>query len=433
MEIINLILSSIIVIIMPLTFIKITLDCEFKESKAQKIIAVIIATVAYILSYKYTTGIYKTIISFLIHLVLINSFYKITFKKSIYSIIIFIIFLIIPDFAFLLILTKLFGFTKEYCYTVISGSLISNIAVCILMIIITYILRKPLKMLINVKINFNNKITIFLILTLISILIFFYDIIASFRIGTKIIFYVISIITFISALIYVIFQENKNLKLKLEYNKLLEFMETYEVELENQRILKHEYKNHLITIKSKLIDKDKKNKIVDYIDSILGDYIKFSQESYTKLQYLPANGIKALFYFKISEAKNKGINTSVNIAQSVKQSALNKLNTKEFKDLGILIGVYLDNAIEASVESDKKQLGIEIYNTDEGVIMIISNSYKHIIEESKLGKIRFSTKGKGHGYGLILVSNTLRNNNKLKCETEITDTLYIQTVLIKNS
>lgn len=431
MEVLNYILSSIFVVITPLVFVKIILNSEFRDNKIKIILAIILTIVVDIIIYKYSTEIYKSILSFMTCLFVVYETYKISLKNSIIMSVLFIIALMIPEAIVIYTTINIIGMTKEAFYETFAGSFLANLSILIVLVPFSLILKYPIKKIINKKIKLNNKVTIFSVLTLISTLVFFYDIIASFRIGAKIIFYIIAIITFVSALIIVINQENKNSKLRIEYNKLLEFMETYEVELEKQRILKHEYRNQLITIKSKIVDKDKKNKIVDYIDNILGDDSKFNQEEYTKLQYLPANGLKALFYFKISEAKNKGIETSVNISSSIKDSNLKDLKTKEFKDLGILMGVYLDNAIEASVQSESKLLGIEMYDTEEGVIMIISNSYKGIIDENKVGKAVFSTKGKGRGYGLMLVRNTLINNQKFVNNREITSNLYIQTILIK--
>lgn len=66
-------------------------------------------------------------------------------------------------------------------------------------------------------------------------------------------------------------------------------------------------------------------------------------------------------YYKFSEAEEKGLDVKLNIAKQVENSFLKDLNTKDFKDLTRILGVYLDNAIEASILSEKKQLGIEIY------------------------------------------------------------------------
>ena len=145
---------------------------------------------------------------------------------------------------------------------------------------------------------------------------------------------------------------------------------------------------------------------------------------------MPSNGLKALLYFKMSEAVKKGIHVNINVEQAIKESILNDLTTKEFKDLGMLIGIYIDNAIEASEISEDKIMGIEMYNDADEVNIIISNSYAGQIDENKVGKIHFSTKGETRGYGLLLAKKITKENKRFSTITETTNNLYIQTVII---
>lgn len=430
MEAINNILSSIIVVATPLIFVKILLNCKVRKNKIRVIVVSLMAIILNILVYKYTNGIFKSIISFAIYVLTLYQFYKISLNKATFSLILYLILLIVLELFIFLFLSS-FVFSKEYLYEIFAGSLLANFIVYASVLPITLLLKKPLQKLLNMKLDFNKKVIIVSILTLISILTFFFEIIANFRVGVKIILYVIAIITFVIILIFLMLEENKNVKLKTEHEKLLEFMQTYEIELEKERVLRHEYKNELVTIKSKIIDGDKNNNVIDYIDELLDNESTFSQEGYTKFQYLPPNGLKALFYFKVSAAKNKGINTSINIDPDIKDSILSKLTTKEFKDLGLLIGVYMDNAIDASEISEKKILGIEMYDNKDSVTIIISNSYAGKIDINRIGKVHFSTKGKGRGYGLLLVNKTLKFNNKFETEREISPTLYVQSIIVK--
>lgn len=432
MTILEYLLSSIIVTITPLIFIKIVLNPQVRKNKKKIFVSLLIALISNILIYKYTSGIFKSIISLIVYITIIRYFYNINLKKSIVLTIIYVIILVISELVFLGLLnaSKL---SRDYFYNIFAGSLISNMIIYCLAVLLTLLIKKILKKLTNIELNNNVKIIVFSILTLTIILVFFYDIIANFRIGSRITFYVIAIFTFVLALVIVIFEENKSLKLKTEYEKLLDFMQIYEEEIEKERIIKHEYKNQLLTIKSKIIDNDNENKIIDYINNVIEDESSFAQEEYVKFQYLPPNGLKALLYFKVASAKAKNINVSINISPSVKDSFLNELTTKDFKDLGILLGVFIDNAIEASINSDKKLLGLEIYEENNEIIIIISNSYTGQINTNKIGKEHFSTKGKGRGYGLLLVKKILKHNNRFECEKEITSSLYIQNIIIKNS
>jgi len=159
-------------------------------------------------------------------------------------------------------------------------------------------------------------------------------------------------------------------------------MKQYEAQIENQRIIRHETKNQLLTIKSKIVDKDKQKETLKYIDKILGDNdIKFDQEKYAKFQYLPSNGIKGLFYFKTMEAEKNKVMVDINVSPEIEKSYLKDLNTKNFKELGQILGVYLDNAIEASYISRDKKMGIELYVLDQNIEIIISNSYDNKIDD----------------------------------------------------
>ena len=104
------------------------------------------------------------------------------------------------------------------------------------------------------------------------------------------------------------------------------------------------------------------------------------------------------------------------------------MKTKDFKDLTRIIGVYLDNAIEAASTSKDKKLGIEIYEVKGIIQIIISNTYDNAIEKDKVGNERYSTKGKNRGHGLL--KRILNENNRIISETKITNSLYIQTIKI---
>lgn len=426
-------ISGIIVSVMPLIFTKIILNCDLKKNKKKIVVATFISIICCILAFKYVSGIYKTVFSFIIYVFIIYNFYQISLNKAIVITIAFILLLIVPEGTIMLTLIYIFNLSKEFIYTSFAGSLTANISTFLFVTLLTLLLRKPIRFLIRKDININFRMVMFSILSLLSILMFFYDFLFNYRVGARIIFYIIAIITFVLSFILVILQENHSYKQKLEYRTLLKFMEKYEVELEGQRVDKHEHKNNLITIKSKIIDGDTNENTIAYIDSLLGDEKKFVHEKYVKFQYLPPNGLKALFYFKVSEAELKGIDIDVNISQNIKNSSISTLTTNEFKNLGILIGVYIDNAIDAAKNCDKKLIGIEMYENSIGTSIIISNTFNGEIDTNKIGKMNYSTKGKGRGYGLLLANNIVKRSLKIKTETEITDGLYIQSIIIKNN
>ena len=386
-----------------------------------------------ILVFKYTTGTIKTIITCLLYSSLFFSIFKIKLSKSIFTSIVYIILLVIPDLLTLGGAIYIFDVSKEFCYESLYGSIISNFSVLGIMIILTVSIRKPLKKLINYNLSTNKKIIVMSSITLVMLAIFFYNLIKTFEFNNNIITYLVIIVMLICILLYLFKQKIENEKISKKYDELLDVMKSYESDIEEQRTLRHETKNEFATIKCKLQDKEDNKTIIEYIDSVIGEKEKAGSTKYSKFKYLPSNGLKGFFYYKFIEAEKKGISVSVNISKQIENSFLKDIETKDFKDLARIIGVYLDNAIEASSTSEDKKLGIEMYLIKEKIEIIITNTFNNEINLDKIGKESFSTKGKHRGHGLLLVNKILSENNKFEAKNEIRGNIYIQSLKIKDN
>ena len=386
-----------------------------------------------ILVFKYTTGTIKTIITCLLYSSLFFSIFKIKLSKSIFTSIVYIILLVIPDLLTLGGAIYIFDVSKEFCYESLSGSIISNFSVLGIMIILTVSIRKPLKKLINYNLSTNKKIIVMSSITLVMLAIFFYNLIKTFEFNNNIITYLVIIVMLICILLYLFKQKIENEKISKKYDELLDVMKSYESDIEEQRTLRHETKNEFATIKCKLQDKEDNKTIIEYIDSVIDEKEKAGSTKYSKFKYLPSNGLKGFFYYKFIEAEKKGISVSVNISKQIENSFLKDIETKDFKDLARIIGVYLDNAIEASSTSEDKKLGIEMYLIKEKIEIIITNTFNNEINLDKIGKESFSTKGKHRGHGLLLVNKILSENNKFEAKNEIRGNIYIQSLKIKDN
>lgn len=386
-----------------------------------------------ILVFKYTTGTIKTIITYLLYSSLFFSIFKIKLSKSIFTSIVYVILLIIPDLLTLVGAIYIFRVSKEVYYSNIASSALCNLFVCSGMLLLTIILRKSLKKLINYNLSTNKKIIVMSSITLVMLAIFFYNLIKTFEFNNNIITYLVIIVMLICILLYLFKQKIENEKISKKYDELLDVMKSYESDIEEQRTLRHETKNEFATIKCKLQDKENNKTIIEYIDSVIGEKEKAGSTKYSKFKYLPSNGLKGFFYYKFIEAEKKGINVSINISKQIENSFLKDIETKDFKDLARIIGVYLDNAIEASSTSEDKKLGIEMYLIKEKIEIIITNTFNNEINLDKIGKESFSTKGKHRGHGLLLVNKILSENNMFEAKNEIRGNIYIQSLKIKDN
>lgn len=377
----------------------------------------------------YLDGSIKTLIICILYTTYIYIAIEKNLIKSIFSSIVYVLLIIIPDLIALGFVTKVLNVSKEYCYNHLAGSIIINLSVSALMILLVYLLRKPLRKIVNYKLSSSTKIIIVSLLALVTIAKVFYNLITDYRFSNDVLTYVLLIGTLMIILFSLLRQRSDTENMFRKNDALIGIMKNYEIDIEDQRTLNHETKNELLTIRSKLSDEEDKE-LCEYIDSIIGDKKVIKSSKISKFRYLPDNGLRSFFYYKVIEAEEKGVRVEVNIAKKVENSFLGNLKIKDFRDLTRIIGVYLDNAIEASSTSEKKQLGIEIYLFKETIEIIISNTYNNKIDEEKIGNERFSTKGKTRGHGLLLVKRILNENNRITSETKVTDMLYIQKIKI---
>ena len=389
------------------------------------------STILYIVFNYIQVGEIKSIMNFVMNTILFLYVYKISVSKSIFMAFIHALLLLIADICTIVIPLYIFKVDKNYLYNVFAGSILSNVVVCTFFIVLLVILRKPLQKLFAYEISSNIKIAIFSTLSIICVWIFFYIGFSNLENNNALLISVFGMVVFLTILFSLVKQKIDNNKITEKYDSLIEFMNSYEEKIDELRIQSHENKNQLLNIKSKIIDKDKNKNIIEYIDSILNEKVQLDKGKYSKLKYLPSNGFKGMFYYKISKAEELGIKISINISAGIKKSVLHNMNAEDYKQLCRIIGVYLDNAIEASAISNEKLLGIEIYLNNNDVEIIISNSYLGEVDIKNVNEKGYSTKGNSHGYGLSLVKTILENSDIFSSETTTCNGIYTQKLNIK--
>ena len=216
-------------------------------------------------------------------------------------------------------------------------------------------------------------------------------------------------------------------KLIYEYDQLLDYVKTYEKLLDEKNKNQHEYKNQLAVIRVMVKDK----KTLEYIDSLLHSETEENLETINKLKYIPKGGLKGLFYYKIESMKKRKINVYIDISSELKSNKIWKRCDDNLLSVSKILGVYLDNAIEAAELTKEKVITLDAYLDDDNIVFEISNTFKGPINIEKIGDKGYSTKGDGHGYGLALVNDLISKNNNLKQCREINANYYIQKLYIK--
>ena len=215
-----------------------------------------------------------------------------------------------------------------------------------------------------------------------------------------------------------------------KYETSISSLKQYEAMIDKYRLYNHENKNELQTLRN-LISK-KNTKALKYIDGILEDKIKDNEKIMRKTFKIPEGGLRAIIYGKLCKMDELGIKYSLDIARDVRTVDLINMDEEIVLNICKILGVFLDNAIEAVKNLKEKQITIEIYLIDEKLCIDITNNFEGKLELDKLDKEKYTTKGKNHGYGLSLVKQIIDDNSNIfENEKSISRNTFTQKIKIK--
>ena len=241
---------------------------------------------------------------------------------------------------------------------------------------------------------------------------------------------VIMTIIFIGLIIMSSTIKSKYNNINSKYETSITSLREYEGMIDKYRISNHENKNELLTLRN-LISK-KNTKALKYIDEIINDKIKDNEKIMYKTSKIPEGGLRATIYAKLCTMDELGIKYSLDIAKDIRTVDL--INMKEDIVLNIckILGVFLDNAIEAVKDLKTKHIGIEIYLMDGDLCVDITNNYEGKLDINKIGSSKYTTKGENHGYGLSLVNQIINDYpGVFENEKSITKNTFTQKIKIK--
>lgn len=239
---------------------------------------------------------------------------------------------------------------------------------------------------------------------------------------------ILFMLSIVGIILVILKNESKYEQLKEENKQMLNYVTKYEKIITAQGKTNHEFKNQLMVIMG--YAQMNSDKIIDYIDEIVKDSNK-AGSSYliSQLNNFPDGGIKGLLYYKLSIMEDENIKYSIDVEKGVK-SGLKKLSTNNYKNITKILGVLLDNAIDASKKSNDKKINISVSKDRNLIIFKIYNTYKGTIDIEKIGT-GYTSKGKGHGYGLRLVKDIISENNIFQVTHDLEDHYFVSNLKIK--
>lgn len=224
-----------------------------------------------------------------------------------------------------------------------------------------------------------------------------------------------------------IFNTNRSVKQAITEERRI-YQENYITTLENLvdslRTFKHDYSNTLATING-YIQLENWNGLKKFFPQIIDE-----SKAISTLDKLNPNLIKNPTIFGLITAKYQ-----VCLKRNVKMNfeilgTLEELSLNEF-ELSRILGIFLDNAIEAASGSKDKKINFLISELKTKTTIELSNSYSsQNLKIADMFKKGISSKGKNRGLGLFKVKQILEKHPDIHFETISNNNLFLQKLVI---
>ncbi|HIT11518.1 MAG TPA: GHKL domain-containing protein [Candidatus Pelethosoma merdigallinarum] len=230
-------------------------------------------------------------------------------------------------------------------------------------------------------------------------------------------------------------EQNKSILIKTEYESLLDKSVEYENIIDKNRRDVHENKNDLIILNGLISKRNSKAK--RQIEAMLKDCDKVEKELkgndqlYRLTLSIPSGGLRGLVYHKLLLCEQLKVNYDLRIGREVNSKVIKNIDFQTMRKFVKIVGIYLDNAIDAAKKLKNKEIDIEFFLEEGYFCVLISNTFSGMLDIEKMGTMGYTSKGGKHGYGLSLAKEILREEKNLVSETSIYKNIMSQIIKVK--
>lgn len=184
-------------------------------------------------------------------------------------------------------------------------------------------------------------------------------------------------------------REKEHLEMLRQYTTSVEYM------LDDMRAFRHDYKNILVSMAGYLRENDIGG-LREYFKQNIQDSVVDIEEKnniWISLKHINPMGLKGFLYEKVLLALSENVEISVEIREDI------AIECSYMNDLIRILGIFIDNAIEAVKLEEKGCVLIRIEQKD-GILFWIENSCTNDLDVSRIFEKGYSDKGEGRGNGL---------------------------------
>lgn len=240
--------------------------------------------------------------------------------------------------------------------------------------------------------------------------------------------YFLIMIGIISIILRTMSKENQLNQKMVEQQQFTQYMQALEQVNREMQSFRHDYANILLSLRGYIENEDLVGLRKYFNEQIVKEEQRtiFKNQMFSQLDHLKLIELKGLIATKLLIADELQIKMNIEVPDIIQDIAIDRI------DLSRMIGILLDNAIEASTSLDDPGINLAFIALTNQVIIVIENkivdrnlNIKQMFEE------QFSTKGENRGFGLFTVRKILSNYANATLNSRIESQWFIHEIIIE--
>ena len=191
---------------------------------------------------------------------------------------------------------------------------------------------------------------------------------------------------------------------EIEYNQLLDYIRDLEQTSQVLRKFRHDYMNILLSMDLMIYNKEF-DQLAEYFNTNIkpeGKKIAHINLDISNLSRIMDPAVKGIIAHKLQMARLRDITIKVGAMEDIPEFHMAPF------DLARILGIFLDNAIEAASEQPDSFIGVAFASQEDHITILVENTCTlEPLPIERLAEEGFSTKGPNRGHGLHNVEEIL--------------------------
>jgi len=371
---------------------------------------------------------FRTVFCTATFIILLRCFFKLKLIKCVICEFFYLLFLAIGNVIASLVF-KAFGIEyvdvkMSLLNSIISMVIINSVVIIILAIIKSFKVFSSFNADIRWKAYRTNIIYICLVLVIMTLNFNYYE---KYSTVTDITTLAISMLLLIVFMLFSLFNTNTFFKLETKsqeleyqifYNKVLDTI------IKDLRRFKHNY-NNILSVFGGYIKTKKWDEVERYYNEMCGNISKVSFLDNLSMANIKNAGVLWLIMDKYEYARETQVDFKV-----VTEGEISEIGMK-MSEFCEVLGILLDNAIEAAGTSERKVVELFIRSMDGNVSFVIENATSEEVNVAKAYEEGYSTKGEGRGLGLSILKRIISKYENVMLNTQAETSRFRQELIIR--